>query len=105
MNDRGQLAGGDAASFLITLAVIGAVVLTGVAVMDDATAGIEPDSDYMNAADAHCEQELGAEADLYVANVIGGHGGLHCDGPGDGLIHYHDVSDSEVYAAVDGGDA
>ncbi|WP_200531939.1 hypothetical protein [Halorubrum sp. LN27] len=104
MTERAQLAGGDAAGFLITLVVLGAVVLTGVAVMDDAAAGVEPDSEYMAAADAHCEQELGVDADLYVANVVGRHGGLHCEGPGGALIHYHDVPDSEVYAAADGGD-
>jgi len=104
MSDRAQLAGGDAGGLLITLGVLAAVVLTGLAVLDATAAGVEPDSEYMAAAEAHCEQHLGADAELYVANVIGGHGGLHCEGPDGALIHYHDVPDAEVYAAVNGSD-
>jgi hypothetical protein len=102
MPDRAQLAGGDAVGFLLTLGVLAAVVLTGLAIVDDAAAGIEPDSEYLGAAEQHCEQRLGADADLYVANAMFGHGGLHCEGGDGALIHYHDVSDAAVYGAVNG---
>ena len=49
-DDRAQLAGGDAAGFLITLTILGAVVLTGVAVMDDA-------GQYHRAEDGQRDQE------------------------------------------------
>jgi hypothetical protein len=102
MTNRGQLRhGGDAAGLLITLLVLAAVVATGLAVMDAAASGIDPDSEYVAAAGAHCGQALGPDADLYVANAMFGHGGLHCEGPDGALIHYHDVRDSEIYAAAE----
>lgn len=81
------------------LAVVTIITVT-VVIGQIAVAVDSVDEEYFEAADAYCEQELGPEAELVNSQVIGDHGGLHCEGPDDEFIHLHDIPDAEIYAAL-----
>lgn len=80
----------------VTLLVLGAVILTGVVVLDTAATESMTFGKASNGESAfsqYCYERFGEDAYLIVSNTIGTHGGLHCyprpmQGPG---IHYQQI--------------
>jgi len=91
----------DPSGVAITLIVAFAVAATGVAVIE--TAGVEPyhTSIETEAFEEYCHDRFGDDGEVYVANVVGGHGGYHCDHD-DGLVHMHNIPDHLLRAYANG---
>lgn len=93
---------GDGASLpalLITLVAATAVVVTGFVVVDEVSGGeIKQNIQHSTeVAKAYCYQAFG-DSSIYVANVVGGHGGYHCLA-NEHDPHYHQVTQEARQAA------
>lgn len=75
----------DRVSIAITVATLLIVAVLGVVVMQSVSSGA---LEYTEQAEAWCEQRNGT---LHNAQVLGPHGGLHCEFPNGTSVHMDEV--------------
>lgn len=75
----------DNVSVAVTVVMLLTTLLLGFSVFQSASAGA---LEYTGKADEWCEERDGR---LYNAQVIGDHGGLHCELPNGTTVHMHEI--------------
>lgn len=92
----------DPKAILLVLVVLGLVLFVGFDVMQ-AYASTQA-SEGVQSFDEFCHDVYGDEAETYVSNTMGAHGGLHCNAPGTwaGDIHYSQLPQEQYQAYLNG---